>query len=81
MNEFKVKWYVADGYDGKSRPHQFSIDQNLISEDMGDDDLENLFFDELDDAFRNRVQFEAENFDEFMEWARGIVSTKGAEND
>ncbi|UQS95260.1 hypothetical protein Pam5_44 [Pseudanabaena phage Pam5] len=69
MAKFTVKWQPADGYVGRSRPQEFEI----ASEDFeGDDDqryLEELFFERLEEEFRQKVQPEAENFDEFIQWA------------
>jgi len=70
VSKFSVKWQAADGYVGRSRPQELSISADDFEGDDSDQFLEELFWERLDDDFRQKVQAEPDNFEEFMAWAR-----------
>lgn len=70
MADFKVKWQAADGYVGKSRPQEFTISSDDFEADDDDKYIEGLFWDRLEDDFRDKVRAEPDNLEDFLAWAR-----------
>lgn len=78
MAKFTVRWQAADGSVGKSRPHTFTIDEDDFEADDPVQYLEEMFFEYLEDDFRQKVTAEADNFAEFIEWALERQKARGA---
>lgn len=74
--KFKVTFQAEDGYAGGSRPLRFSIDADDLNEDMSDDELEDFFYERMDEAFRERVTPVSSDLDEFIAWAKDIAAAK-----
>ena len=71
-SKFTVKYQAADGYVGGKRPLSFDIYSSEILDDMSDEELSNLYYDMVQGDFEQKVTAEAENLDEFLEWARKV---------
>lgn len=74
--KFKVKYQAADGYVGKERPLYFHIDSSEVEDDMGDEELSELYYDMVQNDFEQKVSAEGENLDEFLEWARSVRDSR-----
>ena len=74
--KFRVKYHVADGYVGKDRPLYFYIDPSEVEDDMEDSELSELYHDQIQDEFEQKVFAEGENLEDFLVWARGVRDTR-----
>jgi len=80
--EVKWQWQAYDGYAGGARPQQFNIDADELDTSMTDSDIDNLFNEELQQDFLQTVEATADNYEDFMEWAKEVIAAKcKAEND
>lgn len=70
--KFKARYEVDDGYVGKDRPQYFSISEEDIEDDMDDDQLEQMFYDIMQEEFEQHVIPYAVNVDEFVIWAKEV---------
>ena len=50
----------------------FDIYSSEILDDMSDEELSSLYYDMVQGDFEQKVTAEAENLDEFLEWARKV---------
>ncbi len=59
-----VKWEVADGYVGKSRPQRTIVDTDDAYEweKMTDDEKREWIQDQVQQDFENRISFEINNY-------------------
>jgi hypothetical protein len=80
-SSFTVKWQAYDGYAGRARPQSFVVDPGEIEEDMDDDALEELFYELLSDDFREKVSAESPDVDAFVDWARGVIAARAADDE
>lgn len=79
MAKFTARWQASDGYVGKSRPQHFTIDEADFEADDDPQFLEEMFFERLDDDFRQKVTAEPDNFEEFKAWALERQKARGSE--
>jgi hypothetical protein len=75
-SHFKATYQVADGYVGKARPLYFSVSSGELEDDMGDDDLVNLFEDSMQSHFEQAVAPASDDCDAFVAWARQQLSSR-----
>ena len=81
MKEYKATYEVADGYVGKSRPQHFRIQESEIEDDMTEDDLKELYMDEMQESFQVSISPEAIEGDveRFIEWANEVIDGRTAD--
>lgn len=75
-DKFEVRYEVEDGYVGKSRPQFFKIDSSEIEDDMGDEELSELYHDMVQNDFDQKISPGGENLDEFLDWARSVRDSR-----
>lgn len=75
-NQFEVTWEADDGYCGGSRPHSFHIRAEDIEEDMTEKELSDLFWDEVQNDFQQRVSPVSRDEDEFIAWAKEQIENR-----
>lgn len=80
-NEFEVTWEAEDGYVRASSPHSFYISDEELDSSMDENDLETLFFDNLQDEFENHVRPATDDLEEFLDWAKERVESFKAEEE
>jgi len=78
---FIVRYEIADGYVGGSRPQEFSVRKHEIEEDMDESDIHDLFLEMLQADFEQTASPEPSNKDEFMAWAAKVIANKERESD
>jgi len=72
MAEFEVTYEADDGYVGKSRPKNFTIDEMDLSGDETREELVEMFEEIMYEDFQQNVQPFSDDCDEFVEWALKI---------
>jgi len=80
-DKYKARYEVSDGYVGKDRPLYFTIHESEIEDDMDKADLQNLYYDSMQDHFEQTVgPSEASgDVEAFMAWAEQVKQSKGDE--
>jgi hypothetical protein len=78
--KFSVEWGVDDGYVGSSRPHSFHISDNDLFEDYTDQELKDLFWDEVRNEFESTIHFYSDRESEFVEWAKNVIEKQKEAN-
>jgi hypothetical protein len=78
MEEFRVSYGVDDGYIGSGK-QSFTIRGSDIEEDMSEDALKDLFWDMIQEDFEQNVHPVSYQEDEFIKWAKGIISSRADE--
>ncbi len=74
--KFQARYEVADGYVGKSRPLYVSISADDLYEDMTDEDIKEVYEENIDSHFEQNVRPEGENEEEFLTWAKETIKQK-----
>jgi hypothetical protein len=69
-NSFMGRYEVDDGYVGGSRPQSFEIKDWEIDEDMTEEELREIYRDEMQNHFEQNIFPGGNNEDEFIEWAK-----------
>lgn len=77
--KFKGSYQVDDGYCGGSRPQSFTISADEIEDDMDDKDLENLYYEEMQDHFVQNISPVSDQVSEFIEWAKEQMAARADE--
>jgi acetylglutamate synthase len=80
MDSFEVKWQADDGYAGGSRPQHFNIDSNVLDDSMTESDLRQMFQEELEQEFANKVHAVTQDEDAFVRWAQAKIEILKEEN-
>lgn len=76
LENFKVEYEVDDGYVGKSAPLYTSINEGDIEDDMDESELDFLYDDYIEEAFRQNVSAYGKNRDEFLAWAKQVIELR-----
>lgn len=73
-DNFTAKYEVSDGYVSGSRPQSFTIRAGDIdvSPNMTDSQLEEAFYEMVEEDMRQKTAAESVNVAEFIAWARSI---------
>lgn len=50
----KVRWQIEDGYVGKNRPQEFTIDDTEL-EDLSPEEIDEYVNDSIQDAFEQKI--------------------------
>ena len=80
-DEFDITWEVDDGYAGPSRPQHYSIDVNVLDDEMTADELEELYNEIVMEEFMQNISAYGSNKREFIEWAKHALEARKAEED
>jgi len=62
MSKVQIKWQAADGYFGKDRPQMTEIEAYDF-EGLTRGEVQNLFDEMMEDAFRQKVSWEVDDYD------------------
>jgi hypothetical protein len=71
---FKAKYYVADGYVGGDRPHTFNISERDFEDNADEAYLREFYQESVQADFEQRLFPEAELEDEFVKWAQARIA-------
>lgn len=75
-DKFKITYEANDGYVGGARPQYTSIDIDELGGNESDQDLKDLFWNEIQRHFQETVNPHSEQEDEFVAWARANMPTE-----
>jgi hypothetical protein len=77
MTKIKVHWQASDGYVGKDRPQVATIDASEF-EGLSRREAEELFDELMEDAFRNKVSWDCDDYDGAIdEIMAAAIATEG----
>ncbi len=79
--EFDITYQIDDGYAGPSAPHHTTIDDTWFESDTPEQDLKNMFWEQIEDDMRQSVHAVCEQEDEFLAWAKAKQVEKKAAED
>lgn len=71
--KFKASYEINDGYAGRSRPQNFTINAGDIEEDMSDDDLLAFYEEACEEHMRERIGITTMKHEQFLAWARAQI--------
>jgi hypothetical protein len=74
--KFKGRYTVENGGVSNNRPHYFTIDASDLDSDMSQKEIEDLFHNEMQDAFNESNYPEALNHEDFIYWAKEQIAKK-----
>ena len=75
MDNFTVTWEIEDGYAGGSRPQTFKIEARHLEDDMAEEDLRDLFWQEVERDLAEKVHAISGDEEAFIAWAKGRCTT------
>jgi len=68
--EFKATWEADDGYCGGSRSHTCRISMSDFEKEDSEKDLRELFWNQIQQDFEDKVHPVCPNEDTFVAWAK-----------
>ncbi len=72
----EVKWQVADGYCGGSRPQSTELHLEDFDVEMSEGEIEDLIYEMVDDDFRQTITPGIENMDEVVEQIQAALAAR-----
>ncbi len=72
VDKFQITYEVNDGYVGPSAPHYTSFRSDDLNGDESDEELKQMFWDEIQRDFNETITPYSKQEDEFVAWAKKL---------